>query len=133
MSTKYRVSVAPFAEKHYIKTFQKKYKDRWSPTWISIIRQIEEYEKLADSNTFSCINECDGLKICKMEFRIAGKGPSRKRSGNRAIILFDTNTGSAKILLMYHKQDFVKGGGSETAQWKKVVTDNFPECRDMLK
>lgn len=132
MSTKYKVSVTPFAEKHYIKKFKKKYKERWDLTFASVAREIEDHEKLKGHSIFSTITENKKEKICKMEFRIAGKGPSRKDSGNRIILVFNKIDKVAKILLVYHKQDLPGKGKNETAQWKNIIKENYPEYADII-
>ena len=132
MSIKYKVLVTPFAEKYYIKKFERKYKDRWNLTLTSVMREIEDYEKLSGHTIFSTIAENKKERVCKMEFRIAGKGPSRKDSGNRMILVFNKIDKVAKVLLVYHKQD-IPGGGNETSQWKKIVRNNHPEYQDLLK
>ena len=66
-----------------------------------------------------------------MEFRIAGKGPSRRISGNRIIVIFDKVEITAKILLVYHKEDLPRGG-NETYQWKNMIREHYPEYSNLL-
>ena len=134
MSTKYRVLVTSFAKKHYIKKFESRYRNKWRPTFISVTREIEEYEKLSNHSIFNTICENKNILICKMEFRIAGKGPSKRKSGNRIILAFHKVEKIAKVLLVYSKQDLpTKRKKSETVQWKEIVLNDFPEYKDILK
>lgn len=133
MSTdEYTVSQDPFAEKHYLKKFKKKYKSRWDVVWTAVILQIKRYEENNVSSVFTTIADAGAVRMCKMEFRIAGKGPSRKSSGNRIIVVFHREKRTARILLVYHKQDLV-GSGSETDKWKRLISDHFPGYQGLLK
>lgn len=67
-----------------------------------------------------------------MEFRIAGKGPSRKDSGNRIILVFSKIDKTAKVLLVYHKQDLPEKGKDETVQWKNLIKENYHEYADIV-
>lgn len=73
----------------------------------------------------------DDVKICKTEFRIAGPGKSRHASGNRCIIAVRKSTAVVHVLLVYSKGDI--GGGNETASWKALIRENYPEYREFLR
>jgi hypothetical protein len=70
------------------------------------------------------------VKICKTEFKISGGRESRHSSGNRCIVAIYGVERVVRILLIYHKNDL--GSGNETARWKQLVKDNYPEYRGML-
>ncbi|MEX2090859.1 MAG: hypothetical protein WD989_01850, partial [Candidatus Paceibacterota bacterium] len=72
----------------------------------------------------------NGIKICKMEFRVAKTQESRKSSGNRCIIAVNKETCTVHVLLVYHKNDL--SGQNETAEWKKLIKNNYPEYHDIL-
>ncbi|MFH1412868.1 MAG: hypothetical protein ABIG10_02460 [bacterium] len=123
MSTNYVVITEKYAERHYIKKFQKKYKSFWDKTWQGIIEELKRLDALLETgiaDEIVCIND---ISICKTEFRIAGTKYSRKKSGNRCIIAAHKKIREIKILLVYHKDDI--GGNNETATWKKIIRENY--------
>ena len=69
-------------------------------------------------------------KLCKTEFKIVGTEMSRHASGNRCIIAVRKSTAVVQVLLVYSKGDI--GGANETAGWKAVIKDNYPEYKDLL-
>ncbi|HVO29063.1 MAG TPA: hypothetical protein VMT81_03720, partial [Candidatus Paceibacterota bacterium] len=70
------------------------------------------------------------VKICKTEFRVAGTKESRHGSGNRCIVAIHKDTCMVHVLLVYHKNDL--GNGNETARWRQLIKDNYPEYRGLL-
>jgi len=128
MSTSYTISICPFAQRHYLKNFARKYKAAWSITWRAICEEFSRFDSLLDTSIAEIIIENGDLKIAKTEFRIAGTKESRKSSGNRAIVAICHNLVS--VLLIYHKSDL--GDGNETAKWKNMIKDNYPEYRNMF-
>lgn len=130
MSTKYTVTIAAFAERHFIKTFQKKYKRAWDITREALVRQYQSIDVLFDKNIAKVIAYNETIKICKTEFSVAGTHISRKASGNRCILAIHTDTSQIFVLLVYHKNDL--GGGNETANWKKIIKEHYPEYTSVL-
>ena len=131
MSINYAIVVEKFAERHYIAKFKKKHKNAWDVTWSAIAEQFKRIESLVGvSNIVEIITDADDVKICKTEFRIAGPGKSRHASGNRCIIAVRKSTAVVHVLLVYCKGDI--GGSNETAGWKAIVKDNYPEYRELL-
>lgn len=131
MSTKYSVSVEPFASRHYIKDFKKKYKNAWDITWRAVQKEFQNFSVLFEENIAETITDSGSIKICKTEFRIAGTKHSRHGSGNRCIVaLHSGDAPSVVILLVYHKNHLA--GTNETAKWKSVIKKNYPVYRDVL-
>lgn len=130
MSTRYAVTVEPFAERHFIKSFEKKHKNAWVITRETIIRELESVEVLFQKAIAETIIDSPGVKICKMDFRIAGSQESRKSSGNRIIISIDKAAHCVRLLFLYGKTDI--RGSHETAWWKEVIKENYPEYKDLL-
>ena len=125
MSTNYVVITEKYAERHYIKKFQKKYKSFWDITWQGIIEELKRLDALLETDIADeivCIND---IAICKTEFRVARTKYSRKNSGNRCIIAIHKKVKEIKILLVYHKDDI--GGNNETATWKKIIRENYKD------
>ncbi len=130
MSIKYSVSVQPYAEKHFIKKFKKKYNRSWEITWRAISQELQRFDSLLKTSIGKVIIEHDNVRIAKTEFRVHGTNESKKSSGNRCIVAVHKDTYSINVLLVYNKTDIE--GGSETAKWKKIIKDNYPEYSELL-
>ena len=126
MSINYSVIVEPFAERHCIKGFAKKYKGAWDITWRAVTEEMKRVETLSGTSIAETISDRDGIRIMKMEFRVAGTQESRHASGNRIILAVESGRMVVRVLIVYNKNDLT-GGVSETAQWKSMVRENYPE------
>lgn len=129
-STSYKVVFESFVERHFIKSFAKKYKGAWDITLRTITEEFEQIDFLFLKNTAETIVDSGDIKICKTEFKIAGTQDSRHGSGNRCIVAIHKNTNTVCVLLVYHKNDL--GGGNETANWKRVIKENYPDYFSVL-
>lgn len=129
-STNYTVIFESFTDRHFIKTFAKKYKGAWDLTLKIITEEFSQIDLLFLKNTAETIVDLENLKICKTEFKIAGTQESRHGSGNRCIVAIHKDANKVCVLLVYHKNDL--GGGNETANWKNVVKENYSEYSDVL-
>lgn len=129
MSTNYLVVIDPFAEKHYIKTFSKKYKQKWDITLSALKREFESFDVILEKSIGEEITNpsLDNI-ICKTEFKIAGTKESRHSSGNRCIVA--KTKSQISILLVYHKSNLK--GANETVSWKSIIKNNYPQYRDLL-
>lgn len=127
---KYEVTFEPFAERHFIKTFEKKYQGAWERTRKSLCLEFTFVELLFSKSTAEVIVDSEKVRICKTEFRIAGTQVSRHGSGNRCIIAIHKEENKVCVLLVYHKNDL--GGGGETANWKRIVKENYPEYESII-
>ncbi len=56
MSIRYNVKINKFAERHYIKSFEKKYLNKWDITLKAIILELESVDILSDTSYFQKIN-----------------------------------------------------------------------------
>ena len=131
MSTNYEVSIEPFADRHYIKTFAKKYKKAWDFTLSALIREFQSFDVILEKTIAEEItNRNADVVICKTEFKISGTQESRHGSGDRCIVAKHTKITKICVLLVYHKNDL--GGGNETANWKSVIKENYPEYASLL-
>lgn len=124
MEVNYSVTIEEFAERHYIKSFQKKYKTLWETTLCSIVAGLARIDMLLQTDKADLITDTDGIKIIKTDFRVFGTKESPKTSGNRCIITVDEKVKKVTVLLVYTKTN-VKGT-NETTWWKKVVRDAYP-------
>ncbi len=129
-STKYKVTVEPFAERHFIKSFAKKYKGAWDFTFQFLEKEFEQIDLLFFKNIAETIVDSEELKICKTEFKISGTKESRHSSGNRCIVAIHVIKNEVRVLLVYAKTDL--GAKGETAQWKNLIKENYPEYSKML-
>ena len=131
MYIKYEVIIEPFAERHYIRTFAKKYKRAWDFTRKIIIEEFEKFDVLFLKTIAEEITDKNAdIVICKTEFKISGTQESRHGSGNRCIVAKHKNTNKICVLLVYHKNDL--GGGNETTNWKRVIKENYPDYSNIL-
>ncbi len=132
MSTNYTVSLEPFAERHYIKNFKKKYRNAWDITWRAVLKEFQNFDVLFERNIAETIVDSNPIIICKTEFRIAGTKYSRHGSGNRCIIALPTrDEPKVVVLLVYHK-NHLTGTGNETVKWKNIVKKNYSDYKSIL-
>lgn len=129
---KYEVIFEPFTERHYIRTFSKKYKNAWDITLKLIREEFEQIDILFLKSIAEYITDQQkDIVICKTEFKIAGKQESRHGSGNRCIVAIHKNMSKVYVLLIYNKTDLT-GGNKETDKWKKIIKDNYKKYFDIL-
>jgi hypothetical protein len=132
VSTKYAVTFAEFTTRHYIKKFVKQHgEQRWKLTSNAIRALVANADEVILGDKLETIVHKNNLKIAKLNFAIAGTGLSPKGSGCRAIVLIDTNQRTVEIMLVYHKSFIVKQG-NETVAWKRIIKDNFPNCKHLI-
>jgi hypothetical protein len=130
MSSNYSVSVESYAQRHFIKNFKKKYKGAWDITWRAITAELCRFDSLLDTSIAETITVSGNIRIAKTEFRVHGTNESKKTSGNRCIVAVYKDTCTVNVLLVYHKNDL--GNGNETATWKQIIKDNYPEYCELL-
>ncbi|TSC56462.1 MAG: Uncharacterized protein G01um101418_331 [Parcubacteria group bacterium Gr01-1014_18] len=128
--TKYEVVFESFTERHFIKTFARKYKSAWDLTYSFLVEEFGVFDVLFNKNMAQTIIDSADIKICKTEFKISGTQESRHGSGNRCIVAIHKNINRVSVLLVYHKNDLT--GSNETASWKNLVRDNYPEYSGIL-
>ena len=124
------VQVGHFAERHFIKNFEKKYKTLWDVTFIAITAELARIDALLLTNRAETICDRAGIKIVKTEFKIAKSKESARSSCNRCVVAWEPDRQMVTMLLLYHKTDL--SGKNETAEWKRLIKDNYPEYRNIL-
>ena len=130
MSSNYTVIVEKYAERHFISRFKKKYKGAWDVTWKAICEELKRVDILIGAtNIAETMADQDGIRICKTEFRVHGTEESRHASGNRCIVAVHKNTCVVNVLTVYHKNDLA--GHNETAEWKRMIKENYPEYKEL--
>jgi len=127
---KYEVVFAPFTERHFIKTFARKYHRAWGHTFKGLLLEFTFVDFLFEKNIAETIVDSEDIRICKTEFKIAGSQMSRHTSGNRCIIAVHKNMAVVQVLLVYSKGDI--RSSNETAGWKTIIKDNYPKYREIL-
>ncbi len=129
---KYQVTFLPFTERHYIKSFAKKYKQAWNETLDALNTEFRSVDVLFSKNIAEtiCVSTDNDIKICKTEFKIVGTKISRHASGFRCIISIHASTGLVNVLLVYGKGDV--SGHNETAWWQNTIKDNYTNYKDLL-
>jgi hypothetical protein len=131
MESNYSVQIEGFAERHFIKSFKKKYNNQWDVTLRAIIFELERIDNLLLTNKASIIIDDVDIKIIKTEFKIAGSKESAKTSGNRCIVAWHKNDNFVSILLVYSKTD-LSSGNKETDEWKRMIKDNYPQYSKII-
>ena len=126
----YRVQFEPFTKRHYVKKFQKEYKDKWLATERTIIAVCERIDNMLQYNRADLISTADCYKLVKLDFAIEGTRMSPKVSGNRCILFVDEDTRAVKILLVYSKNEI--SSPNETQKWKSLIRDEYREIAEMF-
>ena len=129
---KYSVLFLPFTDRHYTRTFAKKYKGAWDKTLKSLVVEFTFVDVLLEKSIAEtiCVSSDNDIRICKTEFKILGTEVSRRASGNRCIIAVCKSKKTVHVLLVYSKGDI--HGSNETVGWQTVVKNNYSEYRDIL-
>ena len=130
MSISYTVVFTDFTERHFIKSFKKKYKNAWDSTLKALRLEFGNFDLLFQKSIAEKIIDVPTVSICKTEFKIAGTDVSRHASGNRCIVAVHKETCTIFVLLVYHKNDI--GSGNETAAWKNIIRENYSEYKGVL-
>ena len=126
----YRVQFEPFAERHYVRKFQKDYKDKWLATERTIITICERIDNMLQYSRADLISTSGCYKLVKLDFAIEGTRMSPKASGNRCILFVDEDARSVKILLVYSKNEI--SSPNETQKWKNIIKDEYGEISKLL-
>ncbi len=130
MDLNYSVKIETFAERHLIKSFQKKYKIQWDFTLRAIIAELERIDTLLLTDRAEIICDVDDIKIVKTKFKVAKTKTSAKTSGNRCIVSWRKDSQLVSILLVYGKINL--NGTNETAEWKKIIKNNYPQYKHLF-
>jgi hypothetical protein len=129
---KYQVVFLPFTERHYIKSFAKKYLGAWDKTRKALTLEFTLVDLLFQKTIAEviCISPDNNIKICKTEFKVLGTDVSRHASGYRCIIAIHVDIQVVNVLLVYGKGDVE--GRNETAWWQNVVKDAYSQYKNLM-
>jgi len=121
----YRVQFEPFTKRHYVKKFQKDYKDKWLATERTIIAVCERIDNMLQYSRADLISTADCYKLVKLDFAVEGTQMSPKASGNRCILFVNEDTRAVKILLVYSKNEI--SSPNETQKWKNIIKNQYQD------
>jgi hypothetical protein len=125
----YRVIFEDYANRHYIKDFEKKYSGAWLTTRKALVSEFRNIDMLINSGRTNppIHRTSDNTQwIVKSEFVIAGLKESKRSSGRRVIVYVNDTQRTVHILLVYHKDHADKKSG-ETAWWKRIIKEEYKE------
>lgn len=125
----YRVIFEDFTQRHYIKSFAKKYKTSWDLTLGFLGEEFRRIDILFLKSIAETIVDGE-VKICKTEFKIAGTKESRHSSGNRCVVAIHPAESEVRVLLVYAKTDL--SGKHETAEWQNIIKENYPQYKNLF-
>lgn len=126
----YNVLVSGYANKHFIKSFEKKYKSVWNKTYETIKDILSHIDTFLLSTKAEKIHICDTWCIAKCEFKIVWSNESAKTSWNRIIVFVDEERKQCEILLIYSKTDV--WSHNETTWWEQEIKNNHKEIYDLF-
>lgn len=128
---RYLVQLSDYAKRHYVKSFEKRYKGKqWSVTFQSIYRDLERVNENIRYKKVKTIHDDGVRRIVKLDFRVAQTKESAHGSGNRVIAFVDNKSITVTILLVYSKNDIK--GGNETVWWQNEVKSQYIDLRDLI-
>ena len=131
MENYFLVTVEEFAERHFIKTFLKKYKNNWPLTFDAIKEEFRRIDTLIKStDKAETIVDAGNIKIVKTKFRVVGTKESAKSSGNRCIVALYTDKREVSVLLVYGKTDL--SDKNETAEWQNIIRNNYEKYKNLF-
>lgn len=122
---KYKVIFEDYTKRHFIKSFEKKYKAKWNKTQDDIIFVCEHIENMLLTKRADLISVAENSRLVKLDFAIFGLKVSPKSSGNRCILFLDDEIKIVKVLLVYSKNDIPTN--NETQAWKNIIKSQYPE------
>lgn len=119
-----------FAERHYAKTFSKKYKSSWLTTRNDIDDMCRRIDRVLEFARADLIASIGSYKLVKLDFAVAGTRTSPKSSGNRCILYVDEETRRVEVLVAYSKNEI--GPPNETSKWKQLVKAQYGDVAQIF-
>jgi hypothetical protein len=123
-TSNYGVEFEEFTARHFIKSFEKKYKTAWSKTQEDVVEVCKHIDIMLQLKRADLISENESHKLVKLDFAVEGTKVSPKASGNRCILHIDEELHVVRILIVYSKNDISEP--NETQKWKTMVKEQFP-------
>ena len=123
----YRVIFSDHSERHFIKSFAKKYPGKqWNVTQLSIFDSLRRVHTIQQTQVVDELKNGGGCILFKYDFAVAGTNVSAKASGNRCIVFLDTKSLQQTVLLVYGKADLPKNQ-SETQYIAQTIKNEFSD------
>ena len=123
----YLVHIEHYAQRHFIKRFEKDYPGRvWSVTLASICEDLKRVRALCTTDQVDELRHVGTCWLFKYDFAIALSHRSPKGSGNRCLVFLDCETHQLHIFLVYRKGDLPKDRG-ETQYLEQVLRSEYSE------
>lgn len=124
-NTWYNVITTEYAERHFIKTFVRKYGNVWDKTMNAINEMLSRIDMFIRTSKAERIHISENCYIAKCEFKIVWSNESPKTSWNRIIVYVDESEKEIQILLIYTKT--AVQWANETAWRQKQIKENHKE------
>ena len=122
----YLVHISPYAQRHFIKRFEKDFPGRqWAVTLDSIREDLKRVRALASTSQVDELRHAEGYWLFKYDFTVALSKKSPKSSGNRCLVFLDSSSHQLWILLLYGKDDLPKRI-SETEYLNQIMKEEYP-------
>jgi len=132
MDRNYEVIKGSEFGKFYAKTFQKKHHNRWVVTSDSLEQLCKRVNTVYDLELCDQIKIIGSKRLLKIDFALAKSGESPKSSGCRMIAVSDDDEFTVHMLIVYCKSDIEHINNNETLAWKALLSDLYPEFRDLV-
>ena len=129
-TSNYGVDFEEFTTRHFVKSFEKKYKSNWIKTRDDIVEVCKRIDAMLQLQRADLIGENGSHKLVKLDFAVEGTRISPKASGNRCILHVDEELHVVRVLIVYSKNDISEP--NETVKWKNVIKERFAEVRDIF-
>lgn len=129
-TSNYGVEFEDFTSRHYIKSFEKKYKSAWIKTQQDVVDVCKRIDMMLMLKRADLIGESGSHKLVKLDFSVEGTKQSPKASGNRCILHINEELRMVRVLLVYSKNDISEP--NETVKWKSIIKEQYADVRDMF-
>jgi len=129
----YLVHIKPYAQRHFIKRFEKDYPGKvWQVTLKSICEYLKRVRALCPTDQVDELHHSGTCWLFKYDFAIALSHRSPKGSGNYCLVFLESETHQLQVLLVYRKVDLPKDCG-ETQYLEQVLRGEYPELAGKLQ
>jgi len=126
----YSVEFDDYTVRHYVKSFEKKYKTAWNKTQDDLTEVCRRIDSMLEYKRADLIASVDQYKLVKLDFAVEGTRVSPKSSGNRCILVINEDLRSVRVLLVYSKNEL--GSPNETSKWKKAIKNQFLDVAEIF-
>jgi len=129
-SAKYSILIWKYANRHFCKSYERKYKQAWDSTLNSIKSTLGRIQKANLIWGLTMIHSMDVYSIYKYEFKVAWSNTSAHSWGHRCILLRDDEDYKVTILLIYWKTNIK--WSNETSRREKEIKWNYDSIKEIF-